>query len=964
VDFARDLAPLLERACGRCHAGGRASGGLRLETAALLGEVVVPGQSGRSPLVRRLLGQDGERMPRDAPPLRPEEVELVRRWIDEGAAGIPRREGHWAYRAPRRPSVPAGPDLGWARTPIDRFILARLRRAGLRPAPAAGRQTMIRRVTLDLTGLPPTPAEIDAYLADRAPGAYQRLVDRLLGSPRFGERWAVPWLDAARYADSNGYEKDGRRSVWPYRDWVVAALNADLPFDRFTIEQLAGDLLPGATTDQKIATGFHRNTLFNEEAGVDPAEARWERLVDRAETTATVWLGTTLACARCHDHKFDPFTRRDFYGLLAFFENAAEVDLPLPTPAQAARQAELAAERARLDGILGRWTPELGAAQRRWETELAALAAAFVPVTPVAANGALGPLARLADGSVRVEAAPAGGDVHRVLGETALEHVTGLRLEALPDPRLPGGGPGRGRDGNFLLSALELEVAPRVGADTGWEPVTWRAAFADDRPRDEPERYGVESLLPGAPRAATLDPETTRGWGVSAVYDGARHFPRQAVLIPDRPFGFPGGTRLRVRLRYEEATGGEVIGRFRLSVTGHAAPEAVVSVGAPLRPALERSEAQRSILERDRLAEAYRAVAPALAPLRARRAALTAEEAALGIPSTLALAPLAGVPARTALREGGSFTRPGAAVAAALPEVLVSAAPGPLDRLALARWLVSPDNPLTARVVVNRIWAQYFGRGLVETAEDFGTRGAPPSHPELLDWLATELVRQGWHQKAIHRLIVTSAVYTQSAEGRRAGDPEDRLLGRFPRQRLEAEMVRDLALAASGLLDRRMGGPPVFPPQPPGVFTPPNSTEIPWPASDGGDRHRRALYTFWRRTAPYPSAALFDAPSRETCSMRRGRTTTPLQALVTLNDPVFWEAARALGRRMMDAGALPAERIAHGFRLCTGRWPDASERRPLERLYRRQRARGASPAAALALVGNVLLNLDETLTRN
>ena len=961
VDYLRQVAPLLQHACADCHGGPRAKGGLRLDQ---LAEVVIPRDSAQSVLVQRLLGLGGEpRMPRGRPPLPPAEIALIRRWIDEGAAGLGPRPrptvNHWAYRAPVRPPVPAVRRRDWPRTGIDAFILARLEAEGLDPSPPADREALLTRVSLDLTGLPPSLPELDAFLADDRPDAYQRVVERLLAAPAFGERWAVPWLDAARYADSNGYEKDGRRSIWRYRDWVVAALNADLPFDRFTVEQLAGDLLPGATVAQRIATGFHRNTLLNEEAGVDPEEARWERLVDRVSTTATVWLGTTLACAQCHDHKFDPFTRRDFYSLLAFFDGADEVTLPLPTPAQAATQARIDGELAALAPRLGTWTPALGAEQRRWEAAFRALPAGFTPLRPLVATSAAGALIQAQDdGSLLI--GPAGAaDVQAFLLETALSRVTALRLEALPDGRLPGGGPGRGPGGNFWLTAVELEISP-AGREA-WEPVPFKAAFSDDRPRDEPERFAVETLLPGTPRAANLDPDSARGWGVSAVYDGAHRLARQAVLLPERPFGFAGGTRLRVRLRYGEAAAGEVIGRLRLSVTDRDEPQAITAVSAALARVIGLPEAQRSKEERDQLAEAYRAVAPGLAPLRARREALEREKAALDVASTLAVA--AGAPRATFLREGGSFVRKGEAVSAAVPAALAPAVP-PRDRLALARWLGSVDNPLVARVVVNRIWAQYFGRGLVETAEDFGTQGAGPSHPELLDWLATELVRQRWSQKALHRLIVTSAVYQQSsvAPAAQRRDPDNLLYARLPRLRLDGELVRDRALFASGLLDRRVGGPPVFPPQPAGLFAPPNSTEPPWPA--GPDPHRRSLYTFWRRTAPYPSVALFDAPSREVCSVRRARSNTPLQALVTLNDPVFWEAARALGQRMAEEGPDLSRRLMAGFRRCTGRRPAHAELHELLALYQKQRARGSSDAAALTLVANALFNLDETLTRN
>jgi hypothetical protein len=998
VDFTRDIAPLLERACLRCHGGERARGGLRVDRADSLGQVVQPGSAAASELARRLTGAGGgARMPAGEPPLPAASVALVGRWIDAGAPGLRSltdAEGggaHWAFRPLSRPAPPpvAGDEVGaggWDKNAVDRFVLARLAAAGLAPAPEADRATLLRRVTLDLTGLPPAPAELDAFAADTRPDAYERVVDRLLASPHFGERWAVPWLDGARYADSNGFEKDGRRSIWPWRDWVVRALNDDLPFDRFVALQLAGDGLPGAGLDGRIATGFLRNTPFNEEGGVDQGEAGWERKVDRVATTATLLLGLTLGCAQCHDHKHDPFTQRDFYGLLAFFEDAGERTLELPTPAQARRLAALRTERAALARTLATWTPALGEGQRRWEQELAALERAYVPLSrPAATSSAGAPLVVEGDGAVLVASGPAARarDEQRLGGRTALAAVTAVRLAALPDARLPGGGPGRGRDGQFFLEGISLHAAPAADPAAPLVPVPLRAVLADDRPREEPERYAAENLLDGA--AATATPaagEAARGWGVFPVYDGARRLPRQLVLVPAAPVRFPGGARLEVRLRYGEAAAGEVIGRVRLAATAAPDPARIVALAPRLRAALARPEAARPRKTRDELAAAYRLVAPALAGERARLEALAAEERALGVTETLVTAPAGtgGAPA-TPLRLGGAYARPGEPVAAAVPRRLAGAAPPPVrDRRDLAAWLTGPGGALVARVRVNRLWAQLFGRGLVETDEDFGTAGARPSHPELLEHLAGALVDAGWRQKRILRALVTSATYRQSsrvAPGRRrlvaARDPDNVLLARGPRLRLDAEMVRDLALAAGGLLDARLGGPPAFPPQPAGVFDPPNSREAPWPAAGAGDRHRRALYTFWRRTAPYPPAALFDAPSRQVCSVRRARSNTPLQALVTLNDPAFWEAAQALGRRMRDeppAGAALAARLAFGFRLTTSRLPDAAELAALEALYHRARGRACSLApapasdAAFALVANVLLNLDETLTRS
>ena len=944
--FVRDVAPVLEASCLRCHGAERPRGGLRIDRADRLRTVIVPGASGRSVLVQRLLGHGGDRMPAGAPPLPAATLARIRRWIDRGAPGLVDLAppgGHWAFTAPTAPPLPPLRHRDWPRTKVDHFILARLEQAGLAPNQAADRPTLLRRVSLDLTGLPPTPAEIDAFLADPRADAYERVVDRLLASPHFGERWAVPWLDAARYADSNGYEKDGRRSIWKYRDWVVDAFNQDMPFDRFAQLQLAGDLLPEAGPEARVATGFHRNTLLNEEGGVDPGEARWERLCDRARTTASVFLGLTLGCAQCHDHKHDPFGQRDFYGLLAYFENAGDATLELPTAAQAPQLAALRAEQGALERTLATWTPALGAAQRRWEGELAALETGFAPL-PFAA--------RQSQGETQLVTSAAAGE------------ITAIRVEALPDPSLPGGGPGLGHDGNFFVSALVLEAAP-AEAPAAWRPVALRAALSDDRPREEPERYDAANLL----LPDTAD-GLARGWGVAAVYDGARRLTRQLLLLPAAPLALSGGTRLRIRWRAGDQDG---IGRPRLSVTGAGRPERLVDLSPALhelrrRPARDKAGA-------DALAAAFRAVAPELGPTRARLAAVKAAIDGLGVVSTLVSAPGPGA-AVTPLRLQGSYLRPAELIAAAIPARLQTQQPVPPDRVGLARWLTDPTNPLTARVFVNRIWAQYFGRGLVESVEDFGTAGARPSHPELLDHLARALVEGGWRLKALHRSIVTSATYRQSSllpPRRRAEvlrrDPDNQLLSRAPRLRLEAEMVRDVALAASGLLQPQLGGPPVFPPQPAGVFAPPNSKEPPWSSSQDEQRHRRALYTFWRRTAPYPAAALFDAPSRESCVLRRGRSSTPLQALVTLNDPAFWEAARALADRMARAASPLAGQIAAGFRLATGRRPGPAELRPLLDLYRRERARAAptSPGAgarALTLVANVILNLDETLSKS
>ncbi len=798
VDFARDVLPILKASCHKCHGPEKPKGQLRLDVKAaalkggVSGRAILPGKASESLLVKLLLEPDEDaRMPQKAPALAPEKVELIRKWIDEGAewpesaSAEAKLARHWAYVKPVRPPLPAVKERSWARNPIDAFVLARLEKEGLAPSPEASKETLIRRATLDLVGLPPSPEEVDAFLADARPDAYERVVDRLLESPHYGERWARPWLDLARYADTNGFNFDSRRTMWKYRDWVIDALNRDMPFDRFTVEQIAGDLLPDATLEQQIATGFHRNTLTNEEGGVDKEEARWETLLDRAHTTATVWLGSTLACAQCHNHKFDPFSQKDYYRFLAFFDNCDEPRIELLS-------AEQQAERKSLRGELAREEAELRKA-----------------------------------------------------------------------PQLPA----------HVVKALDIAIDKRTNTN------------------------------------------------------------------------------------------------------------------------------------RNDLVTYYRAQAPAeLKTLAAKLLELNIALEKLDVATALVLREKASKePPSTHLRIKGGFTNVGEKVEAGVPASLHPLPEGAFpNRLALARWLVSAENPLTARVAVNRFWDLFFGRPIVESPEDFGTQGAPPVHPELLDWLAVEFMgtpstrapsgtslRASWSMKSIHRTIATSAAYRQSSRVTPAlleRDPYNRLLARGPRFRMEAEMIRDVLLAASGLLSPKIGGPSVFPLQADtsGVIAI-NKVDTSWSPSPGDDRYRRGLYTHWRRTALFAAFATFDAPSRECCSVRRPRTNTPLQALSGLNDPASFEAARGLARRVMtEAGATP-ERAALAFRLATGRRPDPGERARIEAAFERERERFAGDLAsakavftgwritqpdarvpeyaAWALVANVLLNLDETLTK-
>jgi cytochrome c553 len=985
VDFERDIRPILTRSCLRCHGAKKQEGGLRLHAKAPAlaggdsGAAIVPGKGAESRLVRYVAGLDEDHvMPPEgaAAPLTEEQVGLLRAWIDQGAtwpeAGAAAGNGsdHWAFRKPIRRDLPAVKHAAWPRTPIDRFVLARLEKEGLEPSPEAGRETLLRRVTLDLTGLPPTPEEREAFLADPSPDAYERLVDRLLASPRYGERWARRWLDRARYADTNGYEKDRERSIWPYRDWVVRALNADMPFDRFTIEQIAGDLLPNATLDQRVATGFHRNTMINEEGGIDVAEFRHAAMVDRVQTTATVWLGLTLGCAQCHSHKYDPLTQREYYRFFALLDNADEPEIPLPDPVvdakRAAIEAKIAARESEREGHFPGGDEARAKAFAAW---LEGMRSKSVPWTPVAPSGLVSRKGAtfdvLADRSVLVSGDKPNNDVYEL--ELPLDggSVTAIRLEALPHDSLPDGGPGRAplfSVGDFILTNVEAEVLP---------------GDPDGSPRPLAFAGATESYAEAKRSAAlAIDGDRDTGWSVK----GGIGKPHAAVFALKEPIAARAGDRLRLVL-HQFAIHQMTLGHFRVSLTG--APGPVVASGLP---AEVEDLVVRSKDKAPELRTYHLAVAPELAEFNRSIEALRRSRP--DRITTMVMEERRPEHRRTThIHARGEFLRPGEAVEPGVPAVLPPLpSDAPADRLALARWLVAPENPLGARVLANTTWAAFFGRGLVGTPEDFGTRGERPSHPELLDWLATEIHRLGWSQKALHRLIVTSAVYRQSSAATSeqvARDPRNELLARGPRFRVEAEAVRDLALAASGLLAERLGGPSVHPPQPEGVTALAYGNN-PWPTSTGPDRYRRGLYTFLKRTAPYASFATFDQPTSEVACVRRERSNTPLQALTLLNDPVFVEAAQALARRVLrEAPGSEAGRVARAYLLCLGRLPRPSEAAKVGAFLAAQRAAltapgadpkalagadlpaGADPVevAAWTALSRVLLNLDETITR-
>ena len=983
-----DVRRILSQNCFACHgpdAKERKSGKktLRLDlpdsARAERGGItaIVPGHPEKSELIARITtANPDDKMP---PPdsgkkLTGEEIALLKKWIQQGAE----YSRHWSYVKPRRTDLPKVRDAAWARNAIDTFILARLDREKLTHAPEADRAALLRRVTLDLTGLPPTLAEVDQFLADQRPGAYERAVDGLMKKQSFGEHWARLWLDQARYADSSGYADDPARTLWGYRDYVIRALNANKPFDRFTLEQIAGDLLADATEDDLVATAFHRNTMTNNEGGTNDEEYRNVAIVDRVNTTMAVWMGTTMACAQCHNHKYDPISQEDYFRLFAILNNTADADRGDESPVQGVYSPEQKLQRAqwqtdivRLEKSLKTPAAELAKEQALWEKNFES-DLSWHPLRPAAATSKAGAaITRREDGAVHFAR---GGKTDVYTLEVPVspgEKITALRLEVFPDDKTPGTGVGHANS-NFVVSRVLASQLPASGAP----PITFAFASADFSQKDHEA-------------GSIIDNKDTknRGWAV-APKGGEPHF---LTLIPKSPVAV-AGTNLVITIeqlsKFEYAT----IAQLRLSKSSDARASEFARVPAAVLAILRLEPLKRTEAQRAQVQEHYLSFAPAIKSQRDELAGLK-KKLAESKPFTTVpvMRELAGGSRRkTSVQRRGNFLDLGPVVTNGLPATLHPAPEGiPADRLALARWLVDTNNPLTARVVVNRLWESIFGVGLVRTSEEFGAQGEAPSHPELLDWLAVELMDQKWDVNHLLRLMVTSSAYRQSSRvtaDQAAQDPDNRLLARGPRFRLSAEMIRDQALFVSGLLSSKMYGPPVKPAQPKLGLTAAFGSGTDWETSSGEDRYRRALYTTWRRSNPYPSMATFDAPNREVCLVRRDRSNTPLQALVTLNDPVYIEAAQALARRMIVAGSTPAEKARHGFRLCASRQPTEEELNGLVGLYAKTLERfQAEPAkakdvatkplgeapkemnlaelAAWTMVGNVLLNLDEMLMK-
>ena len=907
--------------------------------------------------------------------------------------------GHWAFQAPRRPPLPPVKNAAWVRNDIDRFLLARLEREGLASSPEADRVTLIRRLSFDLLGLPPTPAEVDAFLADRADGAYERLVDRLLASPHYGERWARPWLDAARYADSDGFEKDKSRQVWFYRDWVINALNRDLPYNQFIIEQIAGDLLPGATQDQIVATGYLRNSMLNEEGGIDPEQFRMEAMFDRMDAIGKGILGLTIQCAQCHSHKFDPLTQTEYYRLFAFLNNDNEANVAVYTPEEQMKRAEVFREIHAIGADLRHRHPDWQERMAAWEEKVKGDQPPWQVVRPEVDPFGDQKHYLLPDGSVLAQGYAPTKFTTEFTARTDLKTVTAVRLELLNDPNLPLGGPGRSIHGLCALTEFKVEAAPADDPARKHGVKIVRATADVNPPERELEkifddRSGKRRVT--GPVSYAIDGKDETAWGLD-VGPGRSNVPRKAVFVFDKPISFPHGGLLTFKLVQKHGgwnsddNQNNNLGRFRFSATDHPDPVAD-RLPANVRALLDVPAEQRTPAQTAAVFSYWRTTVPEWQEANDRIEALWRQHPE---GSSQLVLKARETPRDTHVLKRGDFLKPGEEVTPGVPAFLHPLpADAPLNRLTFARWLADPRSPTTARVIVNRVWQGHFGIGLVGTPEDFGTQGERPSHPELLDWLAVEFMARGWSLKSLHRLIVTSAAYRQSSRvtpALLAKDPANRLLARGPRFRVDAEVVRDVALAASGLLNPKVGGPSVFPPLPKFMLLPPVSygPKV-WDESTGPDRYRRALYTFRYRSLPYPALQNFDAPNGDFACVRRSRSNTPLQALTALNEPVFVECAQALGlRTLQEGGRSDADRLTYAFRRCVARRPSAAESAELLKLVEKERRHFAQPdarpmdlaaadpahppqlpegataadLAAWTVVSRVLLNLDETITK-
>lgn len=999
IDFKSDIAPIFAKHCYSCHGAEKREAGLRLDQSAAAlaggdeGKVIIAGKSAESQLLQLISGADPDRiMPPEGDRLSAAQVDLIRKWIDQGAKwpaeSKVEKNSHWSYQPIASPPLPTVKNPEWLRDGLDAFILAELDRRGIAPSPEADRTTQIRRLYLDLVGLLPPIEEVDAFVNDARPDAYEKLVDRLLASPHFGERWARHWLDMARYADSDGYEKDNARpDAYLWRDWVIGAINADMPFDQFTIEQLAGDLLPEASTSQKLATAFHRQTLTNTEGGTDQEQFRVEACFDRTETTGAVWLGLTVGCARCHSHKYDAISQREYYQLFSIFNNGdestttiakSEPELRQYERDQAAHERDLAELTLKLIAVQEEFAPEFAAWRQAQHERIAPRLAQPIKLTPleemkVTSDGGAVWTAQ-ADGSLLASSANPEKATDTITGRTPAITIDAIRLDLLPDPSLGGGGPGRTPHGNYVLSECRAEIATSADfADA--KPIEFASAKAD-----------FEQGSGQFAAAHAIDGKSDTGWAI------APHFgkPHWIALRLKEPIAT--AQPIFVRITLSQAHGLQhTIGRFKLSLQTGVDPD----LGVPLAIAkvLAIKEADRSDAQRKQLVAHFSAEHEKSKKLVADLAALKKRAPAKPELAARIFVQRAEKPRSTFVLKRGEFLEPikelevAPGALATLPPLVSRDAGKPADRLDFARWLVSPENPLTPRVTANHVWRMLFGQGLVRTPADFGVRGEPPTHPELLDWLARHFMEQGWSRKALVKQIVMSATYRQASRHRPElieTDPQNLLLSKQNRWRVEGEVLGDISLDAAGLFSPTIGGPSVFPPLPPGIADLSYAGNFKWTDSTGGDRYRRSMYTFFKRTAPHPNLTLFDCPDANLTCVERRASNTPLQALTSLNNATYTESAQAFSARILKSDAkTDEERVVMAFRICAARAPSAEEIKTLTDLLADSRAWYRShPDSANAMIGShatttatppeqaawvatlrVLLNLDQFVTR-
>jgi hypothetical protein len=1031
IDFDRQVRPILSDKCYTCHGPDEKNRMAKLRLDMKDGgafaehngySIVKPGDSANSRLYQRISSDKKSFQmppPSSGQTLTPAQVDVIKKWIDEGA----KWETHWAYAIPQRPEVPKVSDPAWVRNPIDAFVLANLDKNGLKPSPEAGRAILLRRVTFDLTGLPPTPAELEAFLADQSPEAYDKVVESLLHSPRYGERMAMQWLDLARYADTHGYHIDSHREMWHWRDWVIDAFNNNMPFSEFTVEQLAGDLLPDATVSEKVASGFNRNHMINFEGGAIPEEYQNEYVVDRVEATAATWMGVTLGCARCHDHKYDPLSQKEFYRFYAFFNNISEEGLDgkrgnakpflqLPSEQQRQKLDQLTSAIKELDKTLDE--KKVAPIQAEWEkTRLPTLAAPTRTglVVHYEFDGSLSDSSgkyhygQVAKGdltyspSIVNRAASFDGETHVTLDDVgALTRGSfSVAFWIKPDSNRPMTVLTEVSD-STTGAGVEFHLDDYLLTDIQhWEPRLY-VRLSRKWPSDAIEIRTKDRLDPSEWRHVVANYDGSgKAAGLHVFFDGK---PGEVEVLTNKLSG-----KLTTTAKLE--IGNKDLGKAFKGQLDDLRIYSRPLLASEIQPMFRDEPVRASILipadhrddgQKEHLRNYFLSTeaAPELRQAYLSRKELLKEKADLVkvIPTTMVMAELE-KPRETVILGRGDYRNRGEKVTPGVPAILPPLPAGaPANRLTLAKWMVSPENPLTSRVVVNRYWQSYFGIGIVKTPQDFGSQGDPPSNPALLDWLATEFIRNGWNVREMQRLIVTSATYRQDSAASPdliKDDPENRLLARGPRFRLPAEAVRDNALFISGLLKERVGGPSVFPYQPKGLWEDiafgDGFSAQSYAPSHGDDLYRRSMYTFWKRTSPPPSLATFDAPDREKCSARRLLTNTPLQALVLLNDPTYLEASRALaGRMILEGGHDPAKRIAYAYELATARPPAPRELEILRLLeekelaeYRRDPASARKfiavgeskpPAnidpvemAAWTTVASAILNLDETITK-